>query len=65
MAKTQKIEQIYKNIIVNLTKNLSCDQCPYKEDCSIDFYLNSDNIVPPCSTLIVMAERWREINGKN
>ena len=65
MAKTKKVEQIYKNIIVNLTKDLSCDKCPYRTDCNIDYYLNSDYIVPPCSTLIVMAERWREINGKN
>lgn len=52
MAKTKKVEQIYKNIIVNLTKDLSCDKCSYRTDCNIDYYLNNDYIVPPCSTLI-------------
>ena len=62
---TDRDEQTYKNIIVNLTKDLSCDKCPYQTDCNIDYYLNSDDIVPPCSILIFRAERWREINGKN
>ena len=62
---TDRNEQTYKNIIVNLTKDLSCDKCPYRTDCNIDYYLNSDDIVPPCSILIFRAERWREINGKN
>lgn len=65
MAKIKKNEQIYKNIITNLTKDLSCDKCPYRIDCNIDYYLNSDNIVPSCSALIFSAERWRELNGKN
>ena len=58
-------EQTYKSIISNLIDGMSCAECPYREDCSIDDYLDSDDIAPPCSTLMFMAERWREINGKN
>ena len=62
---TDRDEQTYKKIIIKLTTGVSCDKGPYRTDCNIDYYLNSDDIVPPCSILIFRAERWREINGKN
>ena len=62
---TDRDEQTYKSIISNLTKNLTCDKCPYQKDCNIDHYLNSDDMMPPCSTLIFWAQKWRELNGKN
>ena len=38
-------EQTYKSIISNLIDGMSCAECPYREDCSIDDYLDSDDIV--------------------